>query len=210
MRLTFKSVRAEAKELGFQLSKHGRAYKLTDGCSTCYLHSLAGVEWQLDFYCGARPLQMRLNTNALTTALCGNQYFTNNRVDGPKGWAIPSKPGAAEWFDKRGEVHWEASTAAASRRRSKPRNAEERKSINHTRCNDCRFNVIKGGEYYMRHPKLWEKKLKLGWNDNLCIGCLEQRLGRKVRLRDMLFLPAYSWMFPQSDRLTNRIGPRID
>ena len=41
------------------------------------------------------------------------------------------------------------------------------------------------GEFYMLKQDLWEKKLKLGLNDNLCIGCLEARLGRRVTIGDM-------------------------
>jgi hypothetical protein len=27
----------------------------------------------------------------------------------------------------------------------------------------------------MLKPEIWEGQLKLGWSDNLCIGCLEKR-----------------------------------
>ena len=42
------------------------------------------------------------------------------------------------------------------------------------------------GEYYLVSPQLWEDKLHLKWDDNLCIGCLETRLGRKLRGRDLI------------------------
>jgi hypothetical protein len=48
-------------------------------------------------------------------------------------------------------------------------------------CKDCGLNVITAGEYYMVSPRLWEDKLHLKWTDNLCIGCLETRIGRKLR-----------------------------
>jgi hypothetical protein len=75
-------------------------------------------------------------------------------------------------------------------------------------CNDCGVNVLKIGEYYMLNPKIWEKELGLGWEDNLCIGCLEKRLGRKVgpMLPDFCSCPSYDWMYPTSDRLMDRYG----
>ena len=48
-------------------------------------------------------------------------------------------------------------------------------------CLDCGVNVVEIGEYYMISSAIWEKKLHLKWSDNLCIGCLESRLGRKLR-----------------------------
>jgi hypothetical protein len=51
-------------------------------------------------------------------------------------------------------------------------------------CNDCGVDVLKNGDWYMAVPELWEKRLGLGWNDNLCFACLEQRLGRKVQFPD--------------------------
>jgi hypothetical protein len=48
------------------------------------------------------------------------------------------------------------------------------------RCNDCGVDVLASGDWYMADPKLW-KRLGLGWKDNLCIACLEQRLGRAVK-----------------------------
>ena len=41
------------------------------------------------------------------------------------------------------------------------------------KCNDCGVNVLTTGEFYMLDQDIWEKDLGLGWNDNLCIGCLE-------------------------------------
>ena len=47
-------------------------------------------------------------------------------------------------------------------------------------CNDCGVDVLELGEWYMASKELWERRLGLGWSDNLCLGCLEQRLGRRV------------------------------
>jgi hypothetical protein len=77
------------------------------------------------------------------------------------------------------------------------------------RCNDCGVDVLGIGEWYMAKPELWERQLGLGWSDNLCIGCLEQRLGRRVSLRDIG--PASHWGAPAawrstSTRLLDRFG----
>jgi hypothetical protein len=49
-------------------------------------------------------------------------------------------------------------------------------------CKDCGENVIERGDYCMIATSIWEGTLKLSWDDNLCIGCIERRLGRQ-RLR---------------------------
>jgi hypothetical protein len=75
-------------------------------------------------------------------------------------------------------------------------------------CNDCGVDVIAAGEWYMAHPKVWEGELGSGWTDNLCIGCLEQRLGRRVTLFEDIG-PASDrpseWKHI-SDRLLDRFG----
>jgi hypothetical protein len=77
-------------------------------------------------------------------------------------------------------------------------------------CNDCGVNVVTIGEFYMLRPDIWDKQLGLGWDDNLCIGCLEARLGRRVRLTDMGSFPRYPWMKPSSIRLKHRkFGPGV-
>src|SRR5215469_1209620 len=48
-------------------------------------------------------------------------------------------------------------------------------------CNDCGIDVLAIGDWYMATSEIWEKQLGLGWNDNLCIACLQKRLGRKAR-----------------------------
>ena len=49
-------------------------------------------------------------------------------------------------------------------------------------CNDCGVDVLRTGNWYMATPELWEKKFGLGWNDNLCIDCLEKRGAAKPKL----------------------------
>jgi len=50
-------------------------------------------------------------------------------------------------------------------------------------CVDCRMDTGKIGEYYFIHTPLWLSVVgsKTGM---LCVGCLEKRLGRKLRRND--------------------------
>jgi hypothetical protein len=69
-------------------------------------------------------------------------------------------------------------------------------------------NVLVIGEFCMVHPDIWDDQLGLGWDDNLCIGCIEARLGRKLKgpCPDFMSFPSYSWMYPTSERLMDRYG----
>ena len=53
-------------------------------------------------------------------------------------------------------------------------------------------------------PQIWEGQLGLNWDDNLCLDCLEVRLGRKLVVEDILTFPSYPGMRPISDRLMAR------
>jgi hypothetical protein len=73
-------------------------------------------------------------------------------------------------------------------------------------CNDCGVNIVTAGEYgYMLQPQIWNEQLGLAYSDNLCIGCLEARLGRRLSEEDVASLPRYSWMPPASARLLDRL-----
>ena len=47
-------------------------------------------------------------------------------------------------------------------------------------CNDCGVDVLETGDWYLAPSEIWEKTLGFGWNDNLCLACLERRLGRPL------------------------------
>ena len=64
-------------------------------------------------------------------------------------------------------------------------------------CNDCGVDCAKIGEYYMACSSLWEGELGLGLNDNLCIGCLEKRLGRRITMLDFSRWPNSPWEHSQ-------------
>ena len=80
-----------------------------------------------------------------------------------------------------------------------------RREVARHKCLDCGINVIKAGDYCLLNSKIWKNQLGLGWNDNLCIACIEARLGRKLRLLDFISFPLVKG-FPTSDTLAERYG----
>ena len=80
-----------------------------------------------------------------------------------------------------------------------------RKEIDRHRCIDCSINVIKAGDYCMLKPDIWENQLGLGRTDNLCIACIEKRLGRNLKFPDFA-CPASVEGFWPSDVLIQRLG----
>jgi hypothetical protein len=75
-------------------------------------------------------------------------------------------------------------------------------------CNDCNTNVLRDGSYFMLSPKIWRDKFGLGWDDNLCLACIETRLGRRVSIArgDFCSPPPAIEGFPRSDALLERFG----
>jgi hypothetical protein len=77
------------------------------------------------------------------------------------------------------------------------REAKERARIE-GRCLDCKKETIlrddKADEYFMVHSAIWRQAQPEG-RGKLCIGCLEQRLGRRLRPEDF------------TDATINRPGP---
>jgi hypothetical protein len=68
-------------------------------------------------------------------------------------------------------------------------------------CNDCRRDCARIGHWYMAETNLWEKQLGLGWKDNLCLDCLEKRLGRPLR--------GWDDVTPASTQLPFQLSPRL-
>jgi hypothetical protein len=158
---------------------------------------------------GLYPIQEHVvhvgTLGSLLFGRCGHYNTNFDAVDKRRKrerWKAPPRPGY-EWFDAKGRLHWAKTRGEASKHRQRT----ERRHIQQYDCNDCKINTVRCGEFYMLKQDLWEKKLKLGLNDNLCVGCLEARLGRRLTIGDMQFLPTYRWQYPQSDRLIDRIGP---
>lgn len=71
-------------------------------------------------------------------------------------------------------------------------------------CTDCDFDtsVGKGNEYYMVSNRIWTKYGAETYM--LCIGCLEQRMQRRLKPTDFPQLPINA-IFPRSRRLALRL-----
>ncbi len=72
-------------------------------------------------------------------------------------------------------------------------------------CLDCGVSTFEVGEYYMVRDELWP----LSVDGMLCIGCLETRLGRRLRRADFTDVPL-NWhpryMLNNSARLKQRLA----
>jgi hypothetical protein len=82
-----------------------------------------------------------------------------------------------------------------------------------TSCCDCGVGTITSGEWYMVKDEIWAsawtgRPLKphhaLPGQMVLCIGCLEQRLGRTLMACDFTDAPVNSWE-PMSARMRDRV-----
>ena len=74
-------------------------------------------------------------------------------------------------------------------------------------CLDCGVNVIEAGDYCMLSARIWRDTFGLGWEDNLCVACIEARLGRKLSLKrgDFISFPFVEG-YAASDTLLQRYG----
>jgi hypothetical protein len=74
-----------------------------------------------------------------------------------------------------------------------------------TDCKDCVKEIV--GEYYMLHNDLWASIQ--GGKGELCIGCVETRLGRVLTADDFSDAPLNRLpLFRSSARLLNRLGAK--
>ena len=75
-------------------------------------------------------------------------------------------------------------------------------------CINCHVNVYDVDEYYMVHDDVWAAS-GMGFNDDqmLCVGCLERRLGRRLRPFDFTRCPVNDevWFGWGSARLQDRM-----
>jgi hypothetical protein len=74
-------------------------------------------------------------------------------------------------------------------------------------CADCSVDTHSIGEDYMVGHSIWAQA-GIGRHDGyLCIGCLEQRLGRKLARSDFIDVPINTMgKFYRSDRLRDRLS----
>jgi hypothetical protein len=79
-----------------------------------------------------------------------------------------------------------------------------RQEIARHKCIACSVNVIEIGDYSMLQPDLWKQQLGLIWTDNLCIKCIETRLGRRLSFVDFCTVVTVAGYSP-SDILVDRL-----
>jgi hypothetical protein len=72
-------------------------------------------------------------------------------------------------------------------------------------CLDCKVNTLHIDEYYMLTDEVWEAACPKR-SGMLCIGCAEDRLGRRLTADDFTDAPLNSGMLGQSQRLAARVA----
>ena len=72
-------------------------------------------------------------------------------------------------------------------------------------CLECGANTGKIGEFYIVRAEVWLLANPAG-DGMLCIGCLEQRLGRSLTRLDFTEAPCNHDEMPRSLRLLRRLG----
>ena len=72
-------------------------------------------------------------------------------------------------------------------------------------CKHCGVDTLSINEYYMVTDEVWQ----VAWPEEygmLCIGCLEQRLGRTLTAADFTDAPINRGVFEYSERLAARLA----
>jgi hypothetical protein len=74
-------------------------------------------------------------------------------------------------------------------------------------CRDCGADTIAGGECYMVADEVWQQSGLEYHDGKLCIGCLEERLGRQLNSSDFIWclLNVKALLFG-SERMQDRLG----
>lgn len=71
-------------------------------------------------------------------------------------------------------------------------------------CDECSVNCAETYEDFMVQHELWLSVCKK--KEVLCVGCLEERLGRKLNKHDFLFVPINNYFaYVKSERLYDRL-----
>jgi hypothetical protein len=80
-----------------------------------------------------------------------------------------------------------------------------RKQFFNEHCADCGVNTFEANEYYMVHNSVWGAAGMEMESGMLCIGCLEERLGRQLTSSDFIDAPINTERYRRSERLKNRL-----
>jgi hypothetical protein len=71
-------------------------------------------------------------------------------------------------------------------------------------CDVCLHRLSEASEYYMVHDWIWDEAGMEMFGGHLCIGCLEDRLGRQLTQVDFIACPVN-----RDDRLVRRRSGRL-
>jgi len=75
-------------------------------------------------------------------------------------------------------------------------------------CADCRWNTSYLNEFYMVCDTVWNEACRQKPASILCVGCLEERIGRRLTPYDFIDCPLHDPNeHKQSNRLRARLGP---
>jgi hypothetical protein len=72
-------------------------------------------------------------------------------------------------------------------------------------CKDCKIDTLEINEYYMVTGPVWEAACP-EYRGMLCIGCLENRLGRELTASDFTDAPINHGWGEYSERLAARLA----
>jgi hypothetical protein len=73
-------------------------------------------------------------------------------------------------------------------------------------CTDCALNIDEIAECYMVKDHVWRRAMPTEHGrEQLCIGCLETRIGRTLMAYDFTLAPINTAPGPRSERLQKRL-----
>lgn len=82
--------------------------------------------------------------------------------------------------------------------------------MNRFLCMVCNMDTNITNEYYMVQDEIWNEVTKnLDHDGMLCVGCLEDILGRKLTEKDFTNCPVNDGIFGLSERILNRMGSHV-
>jgi hypothetical protein len=74
-------------------------------------------------------------------------------------------------------------------------------------CGKCGFDTLNNHEYYMLKDEIWLAANEGSDKGMLCIGCVEQNIGRRLTKKDFTNAPinGYAFFGLKSERLADRL-----
>ena len=76
-------------------------------------------------------------------------------------------------------------------------------------CDDCGVNTSRIKEFYMVHDDIWDS-VSENLYGMLCVGCLEERLGRRLTPADFMDCPLNNWKLSSAPWTMRHLGRSSD